>query len=59
MALRPNIGPNTRIAYVIFGLFWVGLGAYSLEAQRFLTSLGAWVAIIVGAVVTIEGALGF
>ncbi len=59
MAFTPNLGPNTRIAYVIFGLFWIGLGWYSLEAQRFLTPLGAWVAIVAGAVVTLEGAAGF
>ena len=59
MAFTPNLGPNTRIAYVIFGLFWVALGWYSLEAQRFLGPLGAWVAIVAGAIVTLEGAAGF
>lgn len=59
MAFAPNLGPNTRIAYVLFGLFWVALGWYSLEAERFLSSLGAWVAIVAGAIVTLEGASGF
>ena len=59
MAFTPNLGPNTRIAYLLFGLFCVGLGWYSLEAQRFLSPLGAWTAIVAGAVVALEGAAGF
>jgi len=59
MAFTPNLGPNTRIAYVIFGLFWIGLGWYSLEAQRFLNPLGAWAAMVAGGVVALEGAAGF
>ena len=59
MAFTPNLGPNARIAYVIFGLFWVGLGWYSLEAGRFLSPLRAWAAIVAGAAVALEGAAGF
>lgn len=59
MAFARNLGPNTRVAYVLFGLFWVALGWYSLEAERFLSPLGAWVAIVAGAIVTLEGASGF
>ena len=59
MAFTPNLGPNTRIAYVLFGLFWVVFGGYALAAERFLSPLGAWFAIVAGAIVTLEGASGF
>ncbi|HXE75221.1 MAG TPA: hypothetical protein VNN18_06260 [Candidatus Xenobia bacterium] len=59
MALLPNLGPKTRIAYVIFGLFWVVFGWYALETGRFLRPLGAWLAMVAGAIVTLEGASGF
>jgi len=59
MAFTPNLSLNTRIAYVLFGLFWVVLGGYSLAAERFLSPLGAWVAIVAGVIVTLEGASGF
>lgn len=55
MGLRPNIGPKTRVGYVVFGL-----------ALVLLAALGSWSSavwpVLVGAfglVVAAEGAVGF
>lgn len=59
MKLIPNIGPKTRIGYVLFGVGLIALGWYALEAQRLFGPPGALVAIVAGGVVALEGIVGF
>jgi len=55
MAFTPNIGPKTRVGYLVFG---AALIAAALLGPA-LRSPWPWVLIAAGAVVMLEGAAGF
>lgn len=55
MKLIPNIGPTTRIAYVVTGLVLIAAGVFAPFSSRTL----AWGVGLVGIVPIVEGAIGF
>jgi hypothetical protein len=55
MSLSPNIGPGTRIAYVVSGLALVGLAVWA----PFLSTALSIVVGVLGAATVVEGAVGF
>jgi len=55
MALAPNIGPATRVLYVLVGIGFIALGLWA----PWLRSPWTWVMAVLGVVVIIEGAVGF
>ena len=55
MKLIPNIGPMTRITYVVTGVVLIAAGVFAPFSSRTL----AWVVGLLGIVPLIEGAIGF
>ena len=55
MNLIRNLGPATRVSYVVFGLVMVGLAVW----LPYLSGLWAVVVGLLGTVVVAEGAVGF
>ena len=55
MNLTPNIGPQTRVAYVVFGVVLIGLA----WVAPFLSSRLAVIVGALGALIIVEGAIGF
>lgn len=55
MKLTPNIGPATRIAYVVMG----GVLLIAGVTSPYFTGTLAWVLGAFGAIVILEGAIGF
>ncbi len=56
MAFTPNLGPITKIAYVVIGIAFVAGGLF------WTTAPAAWVRIVLGVagiVTVIEGAVGY
>ena len=57
MAFKPNIGPGTRIAYVLIGAVLLGLAVF----RPGLSLAPAWKYVLMagGILVAAEGAIGF
>jgi len=57
MAFTPNIGPKTRIAYVLTGLVLLGLAVF--RPGLTLAPLLMYVLLAGGILMAAEGAIGF
>ncbi|MFQ5664462.1 MAG: hypothetical protein ACE5HL_11600 [Terriglobia bacterium] len=55
MKLVPNIGPITRVSYVVFGVVLIGLALWA----PYLDTTWSAIVGVVGAIGIAEGAVGF
>ncbi len=55
MAFTPNIGPGTRVAYVLIGAVLVGVATFGPA----LAPLLKYILVVGGILVAVEGAVGF
>lgn len=55
MAFQPNLGSAMRVLYVLVGVGFIALGVWA----PFLRAPWNWVMAVLGAVVIVEGAVGF